>query len=207
MASQSLERLNAEGWDIILASQSPRRQELLSGLGLRFRQMTLPNVDESYPASMPAQEVARYLSRKKAEAYRDIIEEHSLLITADTIVVLGEEILGKPRDEAEAIAMLRKLQGQSHQVITGVTLCTKQRIHSLQDIATVHFAELSDEDIRYYVEQYQPLDKAGAYGIQEWIGYRGIRSIEGSFYTVMGLPTHALSEALLGFCLGGGDEL
>lgn len=198
----SLQSLASEGWDIILTSQSPRRQELLSGLGVAFRHICLEGIDEHYPLDMPAEEVALYLSRKKAEAYRNLLSEKSIVITADTIVVLGTEILGKPRSEAEAIQMLTKLQGQSHKVITGVSLCSLGRMLSFQDCATVHFAHLSEEDIRYYVEQYKPLDKAGAYGIQEWIGYRGIRAIEGSFYTVMGLPTQALSEALLRFCKG-----
>lgn len=185
-----------EPWDIILGSQSPRRVELLEALGIRFRQEAMPDLDERYPEGLKADEVALYISQQKAEAYKPLMQSNSLLITADTTVVLGDTILGKPESEEEAIAMLLSLQGRSHRVVTGLTLSSVERSWSTQDIAQVHFTPLTEAEVRYYVEHYHPLDKAGAYGIQEWIGYRAIKGIEGSFYTVMGLPTHRLIEGL-----------
>lgn len=189
-----------EPWDIILGSQSPRRVELLKGLGLKFRWQAMPDIDESYPPSLSTTEVAPYISQKKAEAYRPMMQADSLLITADTAVLLSEEVLGKPQSEEEAVAMLQALQGQTHSVITGLTLSTLEHTWTAKDETKVHFSPLSEEEIRYYVSEYRPLDKAGAYGIQEWIGYRAIRGIEGSFYTVMGLPTQLLVEGLKNFC-------
>lgn len=184
---------------LLLGSQSPRRQELLRGLDLPFEQVRLLDVDESYPAGMKPEEIPSFLSRKKAEAYRPQLAEDHLLITADTLVFLGDEILGKPQDEAEAREMLSRLSGQTHQVTTGVTLSTLEHAETFQDTAQVSFLPLTAEEIAYYVSHYRPLDKAGAYGIQEWIGYRAIREIRGSFYTVMGLPVHQLSQYLIQF--------
>lgn len=184
---------------LLLGSQSPRRQELLRGLDLPFSLVRLLEVDESYPATMRPEEIPSFLSRKKAEAYRPQLSAGDLLITADTLVFLGDEILGKPADEADAEAMLSRLSGQTHHVTTGVTLSTLDHMETFADTAEVSFLPLTQEEIRYYVSHYRPLDKAGAYGIQEWIGYRAIREIRGSFYTVMGLPVHLLSQHLIHF--------
>ena len=174
---------------IILASNSPRRKELLSGLGFEFEVHTLKGLDESYPKGLSMEEIPQFISRKKASAYA--VGPDELLITADTIVWLDGEVLGKPKDEAEAKAMLRKLSGRTHQVVTGVTLKTGL-LYSFSSVSQVTFAELSAEEIDRYVEHYHPLDKAGAYGIQEWIGYIGVTRIEGSYFNVMGLPVQRL---------------
>ena len=185
-----------DDYQIILGSQSPRRVELLRGLDLPFEQIRLEGVDESYPTDLPLEEIPLYVARVKAEAYRPLLGERTLLITADTLVFIGDKVLGKPRDAAEAKAMLRELSGQKHTVTTGVVLMTAERSVAFSDTATVEFLPLTDEEIDYYVTRYQPLDKAGAYGIQEWIGYVAISRIEGSFYTVMGLPVHLVSKYL-----------
>ena len=179
---------------IILGSQSPRRRELLHGLDIAFDAVTI-DADEHYPAYLKQGDIPRYISEAKARAYADRLTPDDLLITSDTIVWLDGEVLGKPRDEEEACAMLRKLSGKTHQVYTAVTFTSLQDNASAQsttmvDCADVTFAPLSEEDIRYYVCRYRPLDKAGAYGIQEWIGYTAATSIRGSFYTIMGLPVH-----------------
>ena len=184
---------------VILGSQSPRRVELLRGLDLDFEQYTLPDVDESYPDGIALREIPSYIARKKAEAYYATLSEDTLLITADTLVFIEDQVLGKPKSEEEARAMLRQLSGRSHSVTTGVTLTTTERMECFSDTATVEFLPLADEEIDYYVRHYHPLDKAGAYGIQEWIGYRAIRRIEGSFYTVMGLPVHLVGQYLRAF--------
>jgi septum formation protein len=175
---------------IILASNSPRRRELLSGLGLDYEVRTVQGLDESYPDRLPMEEIPQYISRKKAAAYR--LQPDELLITADTIVYLDGEVLGKPADEEEARQMLRKLSGKTHQVVTGVTLTTTIMQHSFASVSLVTFAQLSKGEIDYYVTHYHPLDKAGAYGIQEWIGYIGVTSIQGSYFNVMGLPVQRL---------------
>ena len=188
---------------IILASNSPRRKELLAGLGIPYDVFVLQGIDESYPDDLPANEVAEYIARKKAKAYRNenaklsIINcQLSIILTADTIVVCDGEILGKPRDAADACAMLRKLSGKTHQVYTGYCLQTADKTVSGTVCSDVTFKELSDEEITYYVEKYNPLDKAGAYGIQEWIGYIGITGIRGSYYNVMGLPVQRIYEEI-----------
>ena len=188
---------------IILASNSPRRKELLAGLGIPYDVFVLQGIDESYPDTLPANEVAEYIARKKAKAYRNenaklsIINcQLSIILTADTIVVCDGEILGKPRDAADACAMLRKLSGKTHQVYTGYCLQTADKTVSGTVCSDVTFKELSDEEITYYVEKYNPLDKAGAYGIQEWIGYIGITGIRGSYYNVMGLPVQRIYEEI-----------
>ncbi|MBQ9171062.1 MAG: septum formation protein Maf [Bacteroidaceae bacterium] len=175
---------------IILASNSPRRKELLAGLGFEFEVRTLKGLDESYPEGLSMEEIPQYISRKKAAAYT--LNPDELLITADTIVYLDGEVLGKPADEAEAKQMLRKLSGKTHQVVTGVTLSTTEMQHSFASVSQVTFAELLEEEIDHYVTHYRPLDKAGAYGIQEWIGYIGVTRIEGSYFNVMGLPVQRL---------------
>ena len=175
---------------IVLASNSPRRRELLSGLGLEYEVHTLSGIDESFPEGLSMEEIPQYISRKKAAAYTLGADE--LLITADTIVWLDGEVLGKPADEAEARQILHKLSGKTHQVVTGVTLTTSLLHHSFSSVSQVTFAQLSDDEIDYYVTHYRPLDKAGAYGIQEWIGYIGVTSIEGSYFNVMGLPVQRL---------------
>lgn len=181
---------------IILASNSPRRKELLAGLELAFEVRTMSGIDESYPDTCMGEQIPIYISRTKAKAYLPTLADDELLITADTIVLLDGHVLGKPADRNEAIHMLRQLSGRTHDVITGVTLTTKSRSHSFASTTHVEFAQLADADIVHYVDYYRPFDKAGAYGIQEWIGYIGVKSIEGSYFNVMGLPVQRLSEAL-----------
>lgn len=183
-------------YDLILASASPRRRELLKATGIAYRTATKFECEEHYPASLHKEEVAEYLSQLKSHAYPEVLSHNQILITADTTVVLGDRVLGKPADEAKAKAMLRELSGREHSVITGVTLRSSERERSFSSRSRVRFAELSDEQIAYYVEHYKPMDKAGAYGIQEWIGYIGIESIEGSFFNVMGLPVQRLYREL-----------
>lgn len=176
---------------LILASQSPRRRELLAGSGLEFQLAERFECDESYPA-MPLTDVAEYLSRKKSDAYPTELAEADILLTADTVVIACGEILGKPHSRDEAIAMLQTLSGATHEVATGVTLRTSTKSHSFTSVSKVRFRPLSREEIEYYVDNYHPMDKAGSYGIQEWIGYVGIEHIDGSFYNVMGLPIQRL---------------
>ncbi len=186
-------------FNLILSSRSPRRQQLMAGLNLHF-EIKAKNVKEIYPKEMLFEEVPAYLSKLKATAFkRDKLEAHDILITADTIVVLEGQIIGKPKSKAEAIKILQALSGKRHKVITGVCLTSNTKQHIFSDTSEVYFKELNIKDIEYYVEEYSPLDKAGAYGIQEWIGYVGIDKIEGSFYNVMGLPTQMLYEELLNF--------
>lgn len=183
-------------YNVVLASNSPRRRELLADLGINFEVRTIKGIDESYPHDLPVLEIAEYISRKKAHAYRAEMAPNELIITADTVVILDDEVLGKPKDNTDACRMLSELSGKTHKVVTGVTIVTTNTIRSFSVITDVEFATLSDEDIHYYVEKYQPLDKAGAYGIQEWIGCMGVRHIDGSFYNVMGLPLHRLYNEL-----------
>ena len=181
---------------IILASNSPRRRELLADLGYDFEVKVLAGIDESYPPTLPVADIAAYISRKKADAYRPTLEGDELVITADTIVVLGNEVMGKPHDATDARRMLHSLSGKEHHVITGVTVTTRDRQSTFSVTSTVEFATLDADEIDYYVARYSPLDKAGAYGIQEWIGCMGVKRIEGSFYNVMGLPLHRLYTVL-----------
>ena len=187
---------NLKGYDIILASQSPRRVELLAGLGIAFRQEVIPNIDESYPQGLTPEEIVQHISRMKSAAYKRLATEGRMVITADTIVVAQGEVLGKPKDKADAERMLDMLSGSEHRVLTAVTVLTAEGAHTFVDEALVQFAPLSAEEIDYYLEACRPYDKAGAYGIQEWVGYRAIERIEGSFYTVMGLPTAKLAKYL-----------
>lgn len=182
--------------NIILGSNSPRRKELLAGLDIPFEVRVLPGVDESFPAELKAGDIPLYISREKAAAYHSLIGPDDLLITADTIVWLEDRLLEKPHDEAEARSMLRQMSGKTHEVFTGVTLTTQTESRSFVSESRVRFATLSEEEIAYYVSHYHPLDKAGAYGVQEWIGYVGVEHIEGSFYNVMGLPVRRLYEEL-----------
>ena len=177
-----------------MASNSPRRRELLAGLGLSYQVRLKDGIDESYPAQMDVAEVPQYISQKKAQAYT--LADSELLITADTIVCLDNEILGKPKDNAEAHLMLSKLSGRTHQVITGVTLKTTKWTHTFSCTSNVTFASLTKQEIDYYIQNYHPLDKAGAYGIQEWIGYIGVTRLEGSYFNVMGLPVQRLYTEL-----------
>ena len=183
-------------YNVILASNSPRRRELLADLGIDFQVRTMKGIDENYPPELPVMEIAEYISRKKAHAYMAEMHFGELVITADTVVILGDEVLGKPKDANDARRMLRELSGKTHKVVTGVTIATTENLKSFSAVSDVEFAELSDEDINYYVDNYRPLDKAGAYGIQEWIGCMGVRNINGSFYNVMGLPLHRLYNEL-----------
>lgn len=182
---------------IILASNSPRRKELLGALEIDFEVRIMDGIDETYPQGLTMTGIPEHISSQKAAAYA--LGEDELLIAADTIVYLEGEVLGKPADTKEACAMLAKLSGQTHQVITGVTLRTLERTHTFSCVTEVTFAELTQEQIQYYVKNYAPFDKAGAYGIQEWIGCVGVTSINGSYYNVMGLPVQRLNQELHAF--------
>lgn len=188
---------NLEKYDVVLGSNSPRRRELLNDMGVKFRVETVKGIDETYPASLPIEEIPVYLARVKAEGHP--LKDNELLITADTVVVLDETVLGKPEGEADAHRMLRALSGRAHRVISGVCVTTVGRSESFADTSIVHFADLTDDEIDYYIKHYRPLDKAGAYGIQEWIGNIGISGINGDFYNVMGLPTRKLYQLLKTF--------
>jgi septum formation protein len=188
---------NLEKYEVVLGSNSPRRRELLSDMGVTFRVEAIKGIDESYPANLPVEEIPVYLARIKAQGHP--LKPDELLITADTVVVLDEQVLGKPVDVADARRMLRALSGRAHRVISGVCVTTMDCCESFADTSIVRFAELSDDEIEYYIEHYRPLDKAGAYGIQEWIGNIGISGISGDFYNVMGLPTRKLYQLLKTF--------
>ncbi len=193
MSNQSLQ--------IILGSNSPRRRELLAGLGVAFSAISI-DADETYPADLQAGDIPMYISRAKAHAYESQLKEDELFITADTIVWCDGQMLGKPHNETEAFDMIRLLSGKTHQVYTAVTFAEKSHqtsgvsLETIVDKTDVTFAELSDEEIRHYVQQYKPFDKAGAYGIQEWIGYMGCTQLEGSYFNVMGFPTHLVYKEL-----------
>ena len=181
---------------LILASNSPRRRELLAGLGYPYEVRVLKGIDESYPETLRGSEVAAHISRKKAEAYRATMAADEIIITADTIVCLDDKVLGKPANEAEAMDMLHSLSGCTHQVYTGVTIVAADGDTTFVSRTDVTFAALTDEEIHHYVVHYRPMDKAGAYGIQEWIGYIGVEHIEGSYFNVMGLPVQRLYTEL-----------
>lgn len=190
---------NLAGRKLILASMSPRRRALLSNLALEFELAPAIDVDENYPSTLPADEVAPFLSRLKADAYATDLDDKSIVITADTVVVAHGKVLGKPKSREEAKAMLRTLSGNTHKVITGVTLTSTKKQVSFSAETSVEFAILTDDEIDFYVNTFSPTDKAGAYGIQDWIGCIGVRSITGSFYNVMGLPLHRLYNELKRF--------
>ena len=185
-----------KNYKFVLASNSPRRRELLAGLDIPFEVKVLDGVDESYPSDLAAEKVSEYISVEKAAAYRDSISDDELLITADTVVILDNEIMGKPQNEQEAKEMLGRLSGRTHLVTTGVCLTTKEKQHHFSVSTKVSFKTLSADEINYYVEHYKPMDKAGAYGIQEWIGYIGVTGIEGSYFNVMGLPVQRIYQEL-----------
>ena len=190
---------NLKKYRLILASNSPRRKELLAGLGLDYEVRTLPDVDESYPESLQGGDIPLYISRMKADAYKPMLQSDELMITADTIVWMDGMVLGKPRNKLCAIEMLRQLSGGVHYVYTGVSITTQTRQESFYVATEVRFANLTDEEIEYYVDTYQPMDKAGAYGVQEWIGYIGVVNIQGSYFNVMGLPVQRLYTELKKF--------
>ena len=187
---------NLEKYHIILASNSPRRKELLGGLGIPFEVKVLPDIKENYPENLPVTEIAEFIAREKAAAYVQVMDEHDLVITADTVVIAQGEVMGKPIDADDARRMLQKLSGCKHQVVTGVCLTTRQVQRHFSVTTDVTFKQLSDEEINYYIERYQPFDKAGAYGIQEWIGYIGVTGLEGSYFNVMGLPVQRIYTEL-----------
>lgn len=191
-------------YSVVLASNSPRRKELLSGLGVNFSVKTLPDVDESFPDTLKGEEIPLFIARKKADAYKMLfssvtsneVEEPLLVITADTIVWMEDEVLGKPANATEARVMLSKLSGKKHQVITGVCLTTALWQKSFAAVSEVQFSSLTEEEMDYYIHNYCPYDKAGAYGVQEWIGFIGVESIQGSYFNVMGLPIQRLYREL-----------
>lgn len=187
---------NLKKYRVILASASPRRRELMQGLDVEFVVRSLPDVDESFPSELQGGEIPLYISKKKADAYRPVMADDELVITADTIVWLDGVALGKPVDEADAKRMLRNMSGKAHSVFTGVTITTKDEQRCFVAQSDVVFASLADEEIEYYVQKYRPMDKAGSYGVQEWIGYIGITGINGSYFNVMGLPVQRLYTEL-----------
>ena len=188
-----------EGRRLILASGSPRRRELLGELGLEFTLGKVKDYDETYPASLKYDEIPAYIAEQKSLHYKGELEPNDILITSDTIVAIDGDILGKPKDKSEAIKMLRELSGRTHHVVTGLCIRSTQKTVTISDTCEVTFDILSDEDIEYYIDNFKPFDKAGAYGIQEWIGLSNIKSITGSVYTVIGLPVQKLYKALMLF--------
>mgnify|MGYP002856111862 CR=1 FL=1 len=186
--------------NFILASNSPRRKELLAGLGVEFTIKTIDGIDESYPDSLRGEQIPLHIANKKADAYVNIIQDDEILITADTLVYIdieGKEIvLGKPNDKQQAVDMIKLLAGKTHQVTTAVCLITKQKRKVFAVTTNVTFDNLTNEEIDFYVDNYKPYDKAGAYGIQEWIGFIGVNRIEGSYFNVMGLPVQRLYQEL-----------
>ncbi len=190
---------NLNKYNIVLASKSPRRQELLKGIGVDFTVLT-KGIDENYPARLPLIDVAPFLSLKKAKAFEEAeLPENYMVITADTVVIVENEILGKPKDRNDAIRMIHMLSGKVHKVVTGVTVHTKEMTKTFSVISKVTFENLENQEVEYYVDNYRPYDKAGAYGVQEWIGYCGVCNVEGSYFNVMGLPTQKLYKVLKEF--------
>lgn len=187
---------NLKKYRVILASNSPRRKELLAGLGVDYEIRTLPDVDESYPETLQGAEIPLYIAKEKADAYVSMMQPGELMITADTIVWLDGQVLGKPEDRENALRMLRAMSGRTHDVFTGVCITTTEWQRSFTAQTEVRFATLSEEEIAYYVDKFQPMDKAGAYGVQEWIGYIGVENISGSYYNIMGLPVQKLYKEL-----------
>jgi len=183
-------------WKILLASQSPRRRDLIKGLDLPVEIVQAPKIDESFPEGMPPLEVPVYLARKKALEFKSDLKRDEVLITADTIVLCNNRIINKPEDRRTAIDMLKTLSGNNHTVVTGVCLKLASKEATSYSTTEVYFSHLSEEEIIYYIDKYKPYDKAGAYGIQEWIGYIGVEEIKGSFFNVMGLPLQRLYEEL-----------
>lgn len=191
--------MDTKGKKIILGSNSPRRKELLGGLDIEFTVDTGNTFEEIYDPDTPHERIPEVLSEGKSYGFHRALEDNEILITSDTLVLCGERVMGKPHSREEAIDMLRCLSGREHKVITAITLRDCERCSTTSDTAVVYFKELTDNEIEYYVDQYKPFDKAGAYGIQEWIGYAGIGRIEGSYFTIMGLPVHLVYKELLNF--------
>ena len=190
---------NLKKYNVILASKSPRRQELLRGMGVDFKVLT-KETPETFDSTLPADEVPEFLSLQKSMAFSvDELPADFLLITSDTVVIVDGEILGKPKDRTDAFRMLKLLSGKTHHVVTGVTVRSAQKTSSFSVKSEVTFATLNEDEMTYYIDHCKPFDKAGAYGIQEWIGYVGISGLNGSFYNVMGLPTHRLYQVLKSF--------
>lgn len=192
-----LENLNK--YEIVLASNSPRRKELLQRMGVNFKVRTLFGIEESYPDSLRGEDIVCYISRNKAKAYQSSMAPNELLITADTIVYVDGEVMGKPKNAEQAKEMLHKLSGKTHQVITGVTIVTAKRTENFGVTSQVKFTNITDEEINFYVDNYLPFDKAGAYGIQEWIGIVAVEEIKGSYFNVVGLPVQRLYQKLKTF--------
>lgn len=192
-----LENLNK--YEIVLASNSPRRKELLQRMGVNFKVRTLFGIDESYPDSLRGEDIVCYISRNKAKAYQSSMAPNELLITADTIVYVDGEVMGKPKNAEQAKEMLHKLSGKTHQVITGMTIVTAKRTENFGVTSQVKFTNITDEEINFYVDNYLPFDKAGAYGIQEWIGIVAVEEIKGSYFNVVGLPVQRLYQKLKTF--------
>lgn len=191
--------MDTKGKKIILGSNSPRRKELLSGLDIVFETDTLNNFMEEYDPKTPHEEIPEVLSEGKSYGFHRELHEDEILITSDTLVLCEDRVMGKPKDREEAIDMLKFLSGKSHKVITAITLRDYEHCSTSSDTAYVYFKGLSDNEIEYYVDNFKPFDKAGAYGIQEWIGYIGIPKIEGSYFTIMGLPVHLVYQELIKF--------
>lgn len=191
--------MDTKGKKIILGSNSPRRKELLGGLDIEFTVDTGNTFEEVYDPATPHERIPEVLSEGKSYGFHRALEANEILITSDTLVLCGERVMGKPHSREEAIDMLRCLSGREHKVITAITLRDCGRCTTTSDTAVVYFKELTDNEIEYYIDQYKPFDKAGAYGIQEWIGYAGIGRIEGSYFTIMGLPVHLVYKELLNF--------
>ena len=186
-------------YNIVLASKSPRRQELLKGIGVDFTILT-KEVDESFPSKLPLIDVAPFLSLKKAKAFEDAeLPDNYMVITADTVVIVENEILGKPKDRDDAVRMMNLLSGKVHKVVTGVTVHTKEKTKTFSVISKVTFETLDNQEVDYYIDNFRPYDKAGAYGVQEWIGYIGVSNVEGSYFNVMGLPTQRLYKVFKEF--------
>ena len=188
---------NLDKYKVILASGSPRRRELMAGLGVNYEVRILPDVDESYPDTLQGEEIPLYIAKEKADAYIPMMQPDELIITADTIVWLDGKVLGKPRDREDALQMLRTMSGCTHEVFTGVCITTTDWQRSFTAQTEVRFATLSEDEIIYYVDNFKPMDKAGAYGVQEWIGFIGVENISGSYYNIMGLPVQKLYRELL----------
>lgn len=191
--------MDTKGKKIILGSNSPRRRELLAGLDIEFTVDTGNTFEEIYDASTAHELIPEVLSKGKSYGFHRGLADDEILITSDTLVLCGETVMGKPRSREEAIAMLKALSDREHKVITAITLRDSVRCSTVSDTAYVHFNRLTDKEIEYYVDTYKPFDKAGAYGIQEWIGYMGIDRIDGSYFTIMGLPVHLVYQELLKF--------
>lgn len=190
--------LDLKGYKLILASQSPRRRELLKGLDVEFSTCTV-DADESFPARLKGADAVQYICKAKADAYKPFLEDKTIAITADTVVILDDNIIGKPKSYDEAFSMIRSLSGRVHEVITAVCIFSKEKFVEFYSSTEVHFSELTDEEIKYYINKYKPFDKAGSYGVQEWIGYIGIEKIVGSYFNVMGLPVKRLYDELKTF--------